>query len=56
MMVESVTNLPSPTPGVDGAKELAELGLRQEGVVVLGIQRENGRYVGAPKGNTHIRR
>ncbi|MEQ9487035.1 MAG: TrkA C-terminal domain-containing protein [Coleofasciculus sp. F4-SAH-05] len=35
-------------------KELAELGLRQEGVVVLGIQRENGRYVGAPKGHTHI--
>lgn len=35
-------------------RELAELGLRQEGVVVLGIQRENGRYVGAPKGHTRI--
>jgi len=35
-------------------RELGELGLRQEGVVVLGIQRENGRYVGAPKGHTHI--
>lgn len=35
-------------------KELGELGLRQEGVVVLGIQRKNGRYVGAPKGHTRI--
>ncbi|MEQ8467859.1 TrkA C-terminal domain-containing protein [Coleofasciculus sp. E2-BRE-01] len=35
-------------------RELGELGLRQEGVVVLGIQRENGRYVGAPKGHTRI--
>ncbi|MEQ8997028.1 MAG: TrkA C-terminal domain-containing protein [Coleofasciculus sp. B1-GNL1-01] len=35
-------------------RALGELGLRQEGVVVLGIQRENGRYVGAPKGHTRI--
>ncbi|MFP4102985.1 TrkA C-terminal domain-containing protein [Coleofasciculus sp.] len=35
-------------------RELGELGLRQEGVVVLGIQRENGRYVGAPKAHTRI--
>lgn len=36
-------------------RPLAELGLRQEGIVILGIQRANGRYVGAPKGKTFIR-
>lgn len=33
---------------------LADLGLRQEGIVVLGVRRANGRYLGAPKGETHI--
>lgn len=36
-------------------KRLDELNLRQEGVTVLGIQREAGGYVGAPKGKTQIR-
>jgi len=36
-------------------RELRELGLRQEGLVVLGIRRQRGRYVGAPKGKTRIR-
>ncbi|MBE9167438.1 potassium transporter TrkA [Pleurocapsales cyanobacterium LEGE 06147] len=36
-------------------RQLNDLNLRQEGIVVLGIHRANGRYVGAPKGNTWIR-
>lgn len=36
-------------------KSLAELKLRQEGVVVLGINRENGDYIGVPDGETEIR-
>ncbi|MFW6359993.1 MAG: TrkA C-terminal domain-containing protein [Chroococcales cyanobacterium] len=36
-------------------RKLADLGLREEGVIVLGIHRDNGKYVGAPKGNTCIR-
>jgi K+/H+ antiporter YhaU regulatory subunit KhtT len=35
-------------------RTLGELGLRDEGVVVLGIQRPDGTYVGAPKGQTRI--
>lgn len=35
-------------------KCLSELHLRQEGVLVLGIQRQNGKYVGAPKGKTRV--
>jgi hypothetical protein len=34
---------------------LAELGLPEEGVVVLGIQRADGRYVGAPTPETRLR-
>ncbi|MFP4299173.1 MAG: TrkA C-terminal domain-containing protein [Spirulinaceae cyanobacterium] len=35
-------------------KCLQELNLKQEGITVLGIQRDNNRYVGAPKGDTQI--
>ncbi len=35
-------------------KSLAELRLQDEGVLVLGIQRADGRYVGAPRGDTVI--
>ena len=35
-------------------KKLKQLRLRDEGIAVLGIQRNNGSYVGAPHGNTHI--
>jgi hypothetical protein len=35
-------------------KKLAELDLRHEGVIVLGIHRANGEYVGAPHGQTTI--
>lgn len=35
-------------------RRLNNLDLRQEGIAVLGIHRENGRYVGAPKGDTCI--
>ena len=35
-------------------KSLGELGLRDEGVVVLGVTRTDGRYVGAPIYSTHI--
>ena len=36
-------------------KTLAEAKLRQEGVVVLGINRENGDYIGVPDGETEIK-
>ncbi len=35
-------------------KSLAELRLQDEGVLVLGIQRADGRYIGAPRGDTVI--
>ena len=35
-------------------RTLAELGLRKEGIIVLGITRAGGRYVGAPDGETTI--
>jgi hypothetical protein len=35
-------------------KTLAEAALRDEGVVVLGVKRPDGTYLGAPKGNTQI--
>ncbi|NER48629.1 MAG: potassium transporter TrkA [Symploca sp. SIO1B1] len=35
-------------------KPLCETHLRQEGILVLGIQRLNGHYVGAPKGGSCI--
>lgn len=34
---------------------LAQLALREEGVVVLGILRADGRYLGAPHGDTELR-
>lgn len=36
-------------------KALAKLKLREEGVVVLGITRENGDFIGVPDGETEIR-
>ncbi len=35
-------------------KTLVELGLAREGVLVLGIGRHNGNYIGAPSGNSLI--
>lgn len=37
-------------------RTLGELELRDEGIVVLGIRRSNGNYLGAPKGGTCIQR
>jgi signal transduction histidine kinase len=36
-------------------RSLAYLGLRNEGVMVLGVTRPDGRYLGAPDGDTVIR-
>ena len=35
-------------------RTIAELALRREGVIVLGINRGGGRYLGAPDGDTRI--
>lgn len=35
-------------------KALVDAKIRNEGILVLGIEREDGRYVGAPKGHTVI--
>lgn len=35
-------------------KKLKECRLNEEGVVILGIHRDNGGFVGAPKGDTDI--
>jgi hypothetical protein len=35
-------------------QNLSQLQLRDEGVLVLGITRENGKYVGAPNGSTKL--
>jgi hypothetical protein len=35
-------------------KTLSELGLRNEGIMVLGVTRLDGRYIGAPDGGTAI--
>lgn len=37
-------------------KTLRELQLNEEGILVLGIKREDGDYVGAPRGKTKIRK
>ena len=36
-------------------RSLGELGLRQEGIVVLGVTRKNGRFIGVPDGDTNIK-
>jgi NhaP-type Na+/H+ and K+/H+ antiporter len=36
-------------------KALAQAGLRKEGIMVLGVTRENGTYLGAPDGDTEVR-
>jgi len=35
-------------------RSLAQCALREEGVIVLGIQRPNGKYLGAPNGSTRV--
>jgi uncharacterized protein with PhoU and TrkA domain len=37
------------------AKSLKDLKLRDEGIIILGITREDGRYVGAPNGYTKVK-
>jgi len=37
-------------------KILADARLRTEGIMVLGITRKNGNYIGAPDGNTSIKK
>ena len=34
---------------------LTNLGLRQEGIIVLGVTRSNGRYIGSPNAENFIR-
>jgi hypothetical protein len=36
-------------------RPLGELGLRDEGIVVLGLTRKDGQYLGAPTGTTEVR-
>ncbi len=36
-------------------KTLQEMKLSDEGVLVLGIHRANGSYIGVPRGNTHVK-
>lgn len=35
-------------------KSLADSGLRNEGIIVLGIYRKDGKYIGAPRGQTEL--
>jgi hypothetical protein len=35
-------------------RTLADLSVRDEGIIVLGIEREDGDYVGAPRGQTRV--
>jgi hypothetical protein len=43
-----------PGDWIEG-KDLSKCDLGSEGVLVLGIRRDNGDYVGAPRGSTEIR-
>ena len=36
-------------------RKLVELGLRKEGIMVLGVTRADGRFIGAPDGETEIK-
>ena len=36
------------------SRDLAKLQLASEGVLVLGVERADGRYVGAPRGKTRV--
>lgn len=36
-------------------RTLAQLGLRKEGIMVLGLTRASGRFIGAPDGGTEIK-
>lgn len=35
-------------------KDLSQIQLREEGILVLGISKKNGKYIGAPRGKTRI--
>lgn len=37
-------------------KSLEQLDLAAEGIIVLGIKRENGKYIGAPVGDTQVKK
>lgn len=50
----SVTELTIEPGDWVAGKTLANLGLAREGILVLGIKRNNGDYVGAPSGDSHI--
>jgi hypothetical protein len=50
-----VTELAVPEDHWLADRDLNELGLRREGVILLGIQRTDGSYLGVPKGDTVIR-
>lgn len=50
----SVTELKVEPGDWVASKSLMNLGLAREGVLVLGIKRNNGDYVGAPSGDSHI--
>jgi hypothetical protein len=51
----AVTELRVEPEGWLANRRLDELRLAQEGVLVLGIQRTNGEYLGAPRGETVVR-
>jgi uncharacterized protein with PhoU and TrkA domain len=36
-------------------RSLGDLGLRREGIVVLGVTRKSGRFLGVPDGDTNIK-
>jgi len=49
-----VTELQVESDDWMAGKTLARLGLRKEGIMVLGITRKDGRFIGAPDGGTAI--
>ncbi len=51
----SVKDIPVETGSWLADRTLGELRLRDEGVVVLGIGRPDGSYIGAPSGETYLR-
>ena len=50
-----ITEFGVPTHHWVTDRSLEELGLRKEGIIVLGVSREDGTYVGVPRGDTVIR-
>ncbi len=49
-----VTELTVERGGWLAGRDLASLSLRDEGIVLLGIERVDGNYFGVPRGDTHI--